>query len=113
MEQVRTFNRHLMAVARDSLGLTQTELASRIGVKQGTISKYEAGLLEPPEEFVSELAESLGFNPDFFFWASRPYGMPPFHYRKRKKLGAKALAKMIAEMNIRRMHLSVLLRSYD
>lgn len=113
MEQVRTFNRHLMAVARDSLGLTQTDLASQIGVKQGTISKYEAGILEPPEDFVSELAACLGFNPDFFFWASRPYGMPPFHYRKRKKLGAKALAKMIAEMNIRRMHLSVLLRSYD
>lgn len=110
-----------MALARDYQGLTQTDLAKKIGVKlgvklgvkQGTVSKYEAGLLEPPDEFIEVLSSSLGFDPDFFFQTGRPYGMPPFHYRRRKKLGAKALAKMIAEMNIRRMHLAILLRSYD
>ena len=103
----------MMILARESRGVTQTELAHRIGVKQGTISKYEAGLLEPPDDFTKELSSALGYTPDLFFQTGRPYGMPPFHYRRRKKLGAKALSKIIAEMNIRRIHLSILLRSYD
>ena len=102
-----------MALARDSQGFTQTDLAREIGVKQGTISKYEAGLLAPPTEFVEALSSALGFEMDFIFQADRPYGMPPFHYRRRKKLGAKALAKIVAEMNIRRMHVATMLRSYD
>lgn len=103
----------MMAVARDSEGLTQTDLAGKMELRQGTISKYEAGVLEPPNDFVDELSSTLGFKPDFFFQTGRPYGMPPFHYRRRKKLGAKPLAKMIAEMNIRRMHLVILLKSID
>ena len=113
MDAVRTFNRHMMTLARDSRGITQTELAQRIGVKQGTISKYEAGLLDPPDQFINELSGVLGYAVDFFFQFGRPYGMPPFHYRRRKKLGARALSKIIAEMNIRRIHLSILLQSYD
>ncbi len=103
----------MMALARDSEGDTQTDLARKMRVQQGTISKYESGLLDPPEEFVELLAKELGFESEFFYQTGRPYGMPPFHYRRRKKLGVKALSKMIAEMNIRRIHLSVLLRSYD
>ena len=113
MDEVRKFNRHMMTLARDSRGVTQTELAHRIGVKQGTISKYEAGLLEPTDDFIKELSTALDYTADLFFQTGRPYGMPPFHYRRRKKLGAKALSKIIAEMNIRRIHLSILLRSYD
>ena len=103
----------MMTLARDSRGLTQTELACCIGVKQGTVSKYEAGLLEPPADFINELASALGYAVDFFFQTGRPYGMPPFHYRRRKKLGVKPLSKIIAEMNIRRIHLDIFLRSYD
>ena len=68
---------------------------------------------EPPRNFVEELASVLNYTPEFFYETGRPYGMPPFHYRRRKKLGQKPLDKMIAEMNIRRLHLRILLRSYD
>jgi Zn-dependent peptidase ImmA (M78 family) len=107
------FNHHMMTLARDSRGLTQAELADRLKVVQGTLSKYETGLTEPPKEFVDELANMLGFEPTFFYEPGRPYGLPPFHYRRRKKLGAKALARIVAEMNIRRLHLSKLLTSYN
>jgi Zn-dependent peptidase ImmA (M78 family)/transcriptional regulator with XRE-family HTH domain len=113
MTKFKEFNRHMMALSRDSRGYSQSQLAEELGIKQGTISKYESGVLDPPEEFADDLAVCLGFNRDFFFEVDRPYGMPPFHYRKRKKLGAKKLSKMIAEMNLRRIHLQILLRSYD
>jgi len=107
------FNHHMMVLARDSRGLTQAELAARLGVVQGTLSKYEGGLSDPPQEFVTELASELGFLPSFFYENGRPYGLPPFHYRRRKKLSAKALARIVAEMNIRRLHLEKLLKSYE
>jgi Zn-dependent peptidase ImmA (M78 family) len=107
------FNHHMMTLAREARGLTQAELAARLKVGQGTFSKYETGLLIPPEGFVDDLSESLGFLSPFFFEPGAPYGMPPFHYRRRKKLSAKALGKIVAEMNVRRMHLKKLLLSFD
>lgn len=107
------FNHHMMMLARDSRGLTQSDLAGLMSVGQGTVSKIESGLLEPPTAFVEDLSRVLRYEADFFFESGRPYGMPPFHYRKRKKLSAKALARIVAEMNIRRMHIAKLLRSYE
>ena len=108
-----TFNHHMMTLAREARGHTQAELASLLNVGQGTLSKYETGFHAPPDEFVGHLAESLGFPPPFFFESGIPYGMPPFHYRRRKKLSAKSLGKIVAEMNIRRMHLKKLLVSFE
>ncbi len=107
------FNHHMMTLARDARGLTQAELSGRLKLGQGTVSKYETGFSEPPPEFVTELADALGFPSPFFYEPGRPYGLPPFHYRRRKKLSAKALAHIVAEMNIRRMHLSKLLISFE
>lgn len=107
------FNHHMLTLARDARGLTQAELAARLKLGQGTLSKYETGLLAPPDELIEDLSAALGFPRPFFFEPGRPYGMPPFHYRRRKKLSAKALARIVAEMNIRRMHLRKLLVSFE
>jgi Zn-dependent peptidase ImmA (M78 family)/DNA-binding XRE family transcriptional regulator len=113
MQKIEKFNRHMMALARDSRGHTQTSLATAMDVGQGTVSKFEGGISDPPEEFVELLSQTLNYDREFFFETGRPYGMPPFHYRRRKKLRQKPLDKMIAEMNVRRIHLRTLLRSYD
>lgn len=105
-------NHHMLTLARDSRGLTQAELADQMVVRQGTLSKYETGVLDAPEEFAEEAGRALGYPASFFFQPGRPYGFPPFHYRKRKKLSAKALGKIVAEMNIRRMHVQKLTVSF-
>lgn len=107
------FNHHMMTLARESRGMTQAELASKIGVMQGTLSKYETGFHQPPADFVADLSDALGYPMAFFYEGGRPYGLPPFHYRRRKKLSAKALGRIVAEMNIRRIHLTKLLISFD
>lgn len=106
------FNNHLLILAREARGLTQDELADRVPIAQGTLSKYETGFLPPPTEFVADAARVLNFPVSFFHQPGRPYGFPPFHYRKRKKLSAKALGRIVAEMNIRRMHISKMLVSF-
>lgn len=113
MHQVEQFNRHMMTLARESRGVTQSELAKRLGYGQGTISKYESGTNPAPDEFVSELSSALEYKKGIFYETGRPYGMPPFHYRKRKKLGAKALNKIVAEINLKRIHVKILLRSFE
>lgn len=107
------FNHYMMILARDSRGFTQEELAVRLKVGQGTLSKYETGIQEPPSIFVSALGDALDYPKPFFYEAGRPYGLPPFHYRRRKKLSKKALGRIVAEMNIRRMHLTKLLHSFE
>ncbi len=107
------FNHHMLTLARDSRALTQAELASKLGIMQGTLSKYETGFQEPPLDVVAALSDTLGYNKEFFYEIGRPYGLPPFHYRRRKKLSAKALARIVAEMNIRRIHISKMLVSFN
>ena len=107
------FNHYMMTLARESRGLTQSELAEKIGVGQGTLSKFETGFVDPSGEFVAELSSALGFLPAFFYEPGRPYGLPPFHFRRRKKLPAKTLGRIVAEMNIRRIHISKLLVSFS
>jgi Zn-dependent peptidase ImmA (M78 family)/transcriptional regulator with XRE-family HTH domain len=106
-------NHHMMTLARDVRAVTQEELARRLRIGQGTLSKYENGVLDIPDDFIPALARDLGFPKEFFYQPGQPYGFPPFHYRKRKKLSAKALNRIVAEMNIRRMHIAKLARSFD
>ncbi|MGI0133486.1 MAG: XRE family transcriptional regulator [Candidatus Micrarchaeaceae archaeon] len=93
--------------------MTQGELSSATQIAQGTLSKYETGFLEPPEDIVHLLAVSLDFPSSFFYEDDNPYGFPPYHYRKRKKLSAKALGRIVSEMNIRRMHIKKMSISFS
>ena len=106
------FNHHMLVVARERRALLQSELAARLKVRQGILSKYENGLDIPSEAFVSELGDALGYPESFFYQVGQPYGFPPFHYRKRKKLSSRTLGRIVAEMNIRRLHVQKLCRSF-
>lgn len=107
------FNHHMLCLARDACGLTQSDMARRLGIGQGTYSKYETGILSPPDEAVEQIVSVLGkFPSSFFSQNEQPYGFPPFHFRKRRKLGVKALSRIVAEMNIRRMHVKKMITSY-
>lgn len=46
--------------ARKELGLTQLELAKRMGTDQSRISKMERGTLNPSLDFIKRLADAMG-----------------------------------------------------
>lgn len=110
---MHSFNPYMLILARESRGFTQSELADVTSFGQGTLSKYETGMLAPPSEAIDILSSALAYPNEFFLQAGQPFGFPPFHYRKRKKLSAKALGRIVAEMNIRRMHVQRLSISYE
>lgn len=103
----------MLILARESRGLTQSDLASAVSLGQGTLSKYETGVLPAPDEFAADVSQALHYPVSFFYQTGQPYGFPPFHYRRRKKLSAKALGRIVAEMNIRRMHVRKLCVSFS
>jgi ribosome-binding protein aMBF1 (putative translation factor) len=45
---------------RNEKGLTQKELAQRLGMQQSAIARFEAGVLNPSFDFVSRLTTALG-----------------------------------------------------
>jgi Zn-dependent peptidase ImmA (M78 family)/DNA-binding XRE family transcriptional regulator len=109
-----TFNRAMLSMARSARGFTQSDLAKAAKVTQALISKLEAGLtVDPSLETVEAIAKSLRVPSSFLVSDERPHGMPQFHYRKRAKLGRKALDTIEAQMNIRRIHAARLFKSYE
>lgn len=51
-----------IAQARIKVGLTQQQLAERIGVSQKMISAWEAGYRHPKLETMQKLADALGID---------------------------------------------------
>lgn len=107
------FNREMLSLARDYRGFTQGELETRSGVSQSLISKAEHGLLDPSDDALQRLAKALNFPANFFLEPGRRVGLPHFHAQQRSRVPAKSLARIEAFINIRRRHVSKLLKSYD
>lgn len=95
----------MLAVAREARGMTQSELAERSGVPQGTISKAEHGLATLSDERLGALAAALGFPLDVFRWDDEVYGFgsSSFYHRKQKSLPQTRLREIQATFNLHRM----------
>ncbi|MFS2103654.1 helix-turn-helix domain-containing protein [Ralstonia sp. Ralssp135] len=61
---MRAFAEHLTQ-AREERGMSQRELARRVGVNSETISRYERGLKEPMLKSLVALAQELDCSIDF------------------------------------------------
>ena len=57
---------------RKTLGLTQEELASKLGMHFTTISKIERGINNPTEPMVYLLRELYNVNPEWIFEGKEP-----------------------------------------
>ena len=110
----QTVNPELIQLARQSRGLTQTKLASDIGVSQSLIAKYEAGVRDVPPDHLARLAEALDYPVRFF---RRPMGRAgsgsEIFHRKRARVPANVLGKNYADAAIRRMEIDALREALD
>lgn len=114
-DKAQPVNHMMVALARESRGLTQSELARRVGTSQGQLSKIEAGVLPVTTELLEGLARELSY-PENFFKQSDPVlgpGTTEFFHRKRQAVSARLLGKIHAQINIRRMNVARLLRSTE
>jgi len=56
---------------RGELGLTQVELAERVGVTRKTVNTVENGIFTPSTTLAIKLAAALGLTVDQLFWIER------------------------------------------
>jgi Zn-dependent peptidase ImmA (M78 family)/DNA-binding XRE family transcriptional regulator len=103
----------MLVLARESRGLTQSELARQISVSQGTVSKAENGISEASAELVELYGKTLSYPRTFFYEDAAPRRLPVTFYRKRSSVGNPALRTVDAQMTILRMRLKILLRSVE
>lgn len=54
-----------LKIARIKSGLTQSELAEKVGVSEVSISKYEQGKAKPQMDTIIKMSQELGVSTDF------------------------------------------------
>jgi len=109
------YNAAMIALARDSRGLTQTEFARKIGVPQGTVSKIESGVAHISQEIIEKVSEGLQYPISFFSQTDVvfPFGSSTFYHRRLQSVPSTTLKKIEAKVNIYRFHVTRLIRSTD
>lgn len=113
-EAGRAFRPELLTLARQSRGLTQIDLARLTNISQPTISRLEEHS-SPSDEQLTRLSEALNYPPAFFRQPDPIYGfgIGELFHRRRKTIPAKVLDEVHAEINIRRMTLTRLLKAVE
>ena len=106
----------MIELRRRMLGMSQTELAKRLDIGQGTLSKLEQGLKDISPDILPLLSESLSCHSNFFSLPERLYGGPisaaPM-YRKKASVGIKVLDRLMAQLNVRIGHIRKLLKQAE
>jgi Zn-dependent peptidase ImmA (M78 family)/DNA-binding XRE family transcriptional regulator len=109
------FNRRMITLARDAVGLTQSSLAHQIGISQGLISKIENGLEEPAKDLLDRIGQACGVPASFFEQQDEILGdgLIDYYHKKRLTLPAKPLKKANALANLHRLEALRLLRTLE
>lgn len=113
MVGIQKVNHTMVTLARESRGMTQSELAGELGVTQGKVSKIEQGLLGVTEHMLNTLSSCLNYPQSFFCLTDTVCAHGINLHRKRAALSKKTLSKIDAHLNIRRIHLHKLLEELD
>lgn len=109
-------NPDMIRLARESRGLTQSQLAEMLSISQGNISKIENGTtVDVPKDLLINLSRVLDYPDDFFFRGEEIYGpgLAFIYHRSRKSLPKKVCEKIEALINIHRIAISQLLKSVE
>jgi Zn-dependent peptidase ImmA (M78 family)/DNA-binding XRE family transcriptional regulator len=109
---------NMIILAREARGMTQRELADRLSISSSKMSKIEAGFLSVNSELLLKIAKELRFPEHLFSLTEDIYGLGLsglglIYYRRRQSISMKMLNKIQAQMNIRRFHISKLLRTLE
>lgn len=109
------FNPQMLTLARESRGLTRSELGTRIGASAGYVSKVEDGFITPSDDRLMMLSVALRYPRALFTDPKRIAGIdsPCLYHRKRKTLPVKALRLVEAQMYMTRLQVRHLLAEVE
>jgi Zn-dependent peptidase ImmA (M78 family)/transcriptional regulator with XRE-family HTH domain len=102
------FNGAMLRLARQRRALTQIDAARLLGVEQPLLSRVENGLASATEAVVLRAAQVYDVPREFFLLTDTIYGPPvSVHamWRKKADVAARDLDAIVAELNVRSMHM--------
>jgi len=105
-------NAQILKLAREVRCITQEELATNIGVEQGTLSKIEKGILQADEHTVKKISEVLDF-PISFFYQEKKVNPVEGHYRRKISTSVKKMKQYIGQMTIAEWQFMTMLDEID
>ena len=105
-------NDKMIVLARESRGLTQTELSKLLEIPQGNLSRIERGDVGLTEQNLENLSKVLNYPKEFFFQTNK-ICIPDTHYRKAAILDQKTKLKAEAIMNIYMFNIDAMLKDLD
>jgi len=113
MSQGRIIYGSRIEQARKLTGLTQRELAEKVGVNQSAIAFYEKEKTTPSEDIVKGIAEATGFLPAFFERIPIDgFSKGSLSYRAYKSVTAKEEDKAYLNAKLLYEHLGIMAKSF-
>lgn len=102
----------VILTARRAAGVTQEELANRLGITQAALSRYENDLREPDDDIVARLSEALDVSPEFLTHPFRMTGAiaADAHMRRQKTTKVSEWKSAESKLNLYRMRTAFLIR---
>ncbi|MEZ4809317.1 MAG: ImmA/IrrE family metallo-endopeptidase [Allomuricauda sp.] len=105
-------NPTMITLAREFRGFSQQQLAEKVGITQGFLSRVEKGFVEPTEEILNKLSNGLNVKQKFFYRKGDTF-TPNLYYRKKSRTSRGVLIRAEAEMNFHRLNIQELLDSVE
>jgi len=109
-------NGDMLRLARQRKGLPQTEAAKQLGIDQSLLSRLENGVSEIRDDVLSRAEAIYDVRRSFFFQTDPIYGVPvSVHpmWRKKADVSGRDIDAVVAELNMRVMHLRRFLEAAD
>ncbi|MFN7491885.1 MAG: ImmA/IrrE family metallo-endopeptidase [Cyclobacteriaceae bacterium] len=103
----------MLILARESRGISQSELAARIGISQGKLSKSEKGEQGLPKEAFELICQTLDYPETFFFQKTPTSPVSHYYYRKRVTIPQKVMVQIEAVVKILRQNIDSLIEAVD
>ena len=105
-------NPNMIVLARESRGMTQSELADLIGMSQTNLGKIERREINIQKDAVDVIAEKTGYPPHFFLQSGEiiPENL---NYRKREVVAQKLIKPIHAKVNIARNQITFLTKALN
>ncbi|MEP1034401.1 XRE family transcriptional regulator [Ekhidna sp.] len=101
-------NPSMLTLARESRGISQSELSKKIGVSQGKLSKAEKGEQGLPDDAFVKLSKVLEYPPKFFYQKSPSAPVSHYYYRKRITIPQKTVMQVESVVKIFRQNIDSL-----
>lgn len=108
-----TINPEMLLLARESRGLSQSDLSSLLNISQAKLSKAEKGEQTLNDDLIPSLVRALGYPESFFYQAAPTSPVSHYYFRRKLSIPQKNVAQIESNVKILRQSIDYLIDSVE